>query len=208
VSVGTTSSPSSSRMPIPVVLESSKKKTPTCHLCGVEGHVQPHCNRMFVSSKSKVGDSLSSKTKPIGGESPKKKVLTCHHCGVEGHIRPFCYRLKRESVENGQTQRPMNRFVPRSVILGQPNVGRPRGATPSPPKCQNDEFLTKLSLLATQSSYIVEEINKLSLHAKNWNNASYVQNKSNHAWKKVIHASHVSQPPNTLREFGGSSSLH
>ena len=54
------------------------KFIPTCHYCGIVGHIRPHCFKL-----NGISDSYGS-FKP-----------TCHHCGVKGHIRPNCHELKK-----------------------------------------------------------------------------------------------------------------
>ncbi|KAG5544371.1 hypothetical protein RHGRI_016950 [Rhododendron griersonianum] len=162
-------------------------------------------NKTLVSTKAVVNSPSSSNSKPIVNTFFKKRVLTCHHCGVEGHIRPNCYRLRRELQKKGQTQRSQKRFIPRSVVLGQPNVERPRNTTLMQPKALNNDFLAQLNCLATQSSYIVKEIDKLTLLAKDMNGASLVHNKLNQVWKKVDRVSCVVQPLDTPKEFRGST---
>ncbi|KAI5324995.1 hypothetical protein L3X38_034068 [Prunus dulcis] len=89
---------------------------PTCHHCGVKGHIRPRCNALrnvsratnangfknHVSSlktcelaKSVLckSDKHSSLAK-FGFPKPKRFILTCHHCGTLGHIRPKCFELR------------------------------------------------------------------------------------------------------------------
>ena len=55
----------------------SFKFIPTCHHCGVVGHIRPHCYKL---NKIASHDSF----KPV-----------CHCCGIVGHIRPNCFKLNR-----------------------------------------------------------------------------------------------------------------
>ncbi|KAG5542284.1 hypothetical protein RHGRI_021972 [Rhododendron griersonianum] len=61
------------------------KFVPTCHYCGVTGHIRPHCRKMHESYTSHAHVA-----RPYGH---KYFVPTCHHCGIRGHIRPYCFAL-------------------------------------------------------------------------------------------------------------------
>ncbi|XP_058180238.1 uncharacterized protein LOC131298786 [Rhododendron vialii] len=159
-------------------------------------------NETLVSAKPVANLPSSSISKPIVHEFLEKRVLTCHHCGNEGHIRPKCYRLRRELRKKGQTQRPQKRFVPRGVVLGQSTLERPRNTSLKPFKNQDNDFFAQLNDLATQTSHIVKEINKLSVFAKifdvnalardrNLNGNSHTHAHSNKTWKKVENICHV-----------------
>jgi len=49
---------------------------PTCHNCGIIGHIRPHCNNLRATSYTHT-----------------VLIPICHHCGVKGHIRPKCLNL-------------------------------------------------------------------------------------------------------------------
>ena len=60
---------------------------PTCHLCGVVGHIRPNC--------SLLRQKLKSETRIVVRNTDILKfVLVCHFCGISGHIRPNCPKLK------------------------------------------------------------------------------------------------------------------
>ena len=66
------------------------KFVPTCHNCGVIGHIRPKCHKL-KREQNHVIRSL-----------PKKpswpKHIVCHHCGAFGHLRSHCskfHALKR-----------------------------------------------------------------------------------------------------------------
>ncbi|KAG5529102.1 hypothetical protein RHGRI_029688 [Rhododendron griersonianum] len=61
------------------------KFVPTCHYCGVTGHIRPHCRKMH--------ESYSSHAHIARSYSHNYFVPTCHHCGIRGHIRPYCFAL-------------------------------------------------------------------------------------------------------------------
>ena len=66
------------------------KFVPTCHHCGVIGHIRPQCHKL-KREQNHVARSLSKK--PSG-----HKHIVCHHCGAFGHLRPHCskfHTLKR-----------------------------------------------------------------------------------------------------------------
>ena len=65
----------------PKVLEESKF-VPTCHHCGVIGHIRPQCSKL-KREQNHVAKSLPKK--PSG-----PKHIFCHHCDAFGHLRPQC----------------------------------------------------------------------------------------------------------------------
>ena len=60
---------------------------PTCHLCGVVGHIRPNCSLLRQKPKSENRFAVRNTDIP-------KFVFVCHFCGVHGHIRPNCHKLK------------------------------------------------------------------------------------------------------------------
>ena len=60
---------------------------PTCHLCGVVGHIRPNWSLLRQKSKSENRFVVRNTDVP-------KFVLVCHFCGVHGYIRPNCHKLK------------------------------------------------------------------------------------------------------------------
>ena len=62
----------------PKALDRSKF-VPTCHHCGVIGHIRPQCHKLKKEQKHVVR-SLSKK---LSGP----KHIVCHHCGAFGHLR-------------------------------------------------------------------------------------------------------------------------
>ena len=72
----------------PIVREHNKSDfMPTCHLCGVVGHIRPNCFLLRQKPKSKNRFAVRNIDVP-------KFVPICHFCGVFGHIRPSCHKLK------------------------------------------------------------------------------------------------------------------
>ena len=66
------------------------KFVPTCHHCGVIGHIRPQCHKL-KREQNHVTRSLSKK--PSG-----PKHIICHHCDAFGHLRPHSskfHALKR-----------------------------------------------------------------------------------------------------------------
>ena len=61
----------------PKVLDGSKF-VPTCHNCGVIGHIKPQCHKL----KRDQSHVRSLPKKPSG-----PKHIVCHHCGTFGHLR-------------------------------------------------------------------------------------------------------------------------
>ena len=73
----------------PKALDRSKF-VPTCHHCGVIGHIRPQCHKL-KREQNHVARCLSKK--PNG-----HKHIVCHHCDAFGHLRPHCskfHALKR-----------------------------------------------------------------------------------------------------------------
>ena len=60
---------------------------PTCHLCGVVGHIRLNCSLFRQKPKSETRFAVRNTDVP-------KIVPVCHICGVSGHIRPNCHKLK------------------------------------------------------------------------------------------------------------------
>ena len=69
----------------PKVLDGSKF-VPTCHHCGVIGHIRPQCHKL-KRERNHVTRSLPKKS---GGN----KHIVCHHCGAFGHLRPHCSKFQ------------------------------------------------------------------------------------------------------------------
>ena len=66
------------------------KFVPTCHHCGVIGHIRPQRHKL-KREQNQVGRSLPKK--PSG-----PKHIVCHHCGAFGHLKSHCskfHALKR-----------------------------------------------------------------------------------------------------------------
>lgn len=71
----------------PTVREHNKNVfVPTCHLCGVVGHIRPNCSLLRQKPKSETRFAVRNTDVP-------KFVPVCHFCGVHGHIRPNCHKL-------------------------------------------------------------------------------------------------------------------
>ena len=60
---------------------------PTCHLCGVVGHIRSNCSLLRQKPKSEPRFAVRNTDVP-------KFVPVYHFCGVCGHIRPNCHKLK------------------------------------------------------------------------------------------------------------------
>ena len=68
----------------PKVLDGSKF-VPTCHHCGVTGHIKPQCHKL---KRERNYVSRSFPKKPSG-----PKHIVCHHCGIFIHVRPHCSKF-------------------------------------------------------------------------------------------------------------------
>ena len=60
---------------------------PTCHLCGVVGHIRPNYSLLRQKPKSKTRSIVQN-------SDVFKFVHVSHFCGLSGHIRPNCHKLK------------------------------------------------------------------------------------------------------------------
>ena len=70
----------------PTVREHNKSVfVPTCHLCGVVGHIRPNCSLLRQKPKSEIRCVVTN---------VPKFVPVYHFCGVPGHIRHNCHKLK------------------------------------------------------------------------------------------------------------------
>jgi predicted nuclease with TOPRIM domain len=98
----------------PLVKQTQGKFVPTCHHCGIIGHIRPNC-RKFKAAPKKENQAATSTLqgkkgkkihlehhafyhKPRVMHHPRKLpsqrfIPTCHHCGKIGHIRPKCFQL-------------------------------------------------------------------------------------------------------------------
>ena len=72
----------------PTIREHNKSIfVPTCHLCGVVGHIRSNCPLLRKKPKSDNRFAVRNTDVP-------KFVPVCHFCVVHGHIRPNCHNLK------------------------------------------------------------------------------------------------------------------
>ena len=72
----------------PTVREHNKSVfMPTCHLCGVVGHIRPNCSLLRQKPKSETRFAVRNSDVP-------KFVPVCHFCGASGHIRSNRHKLK------------------------------------------------------------------------------------------------------------------
>ena len=68
----------------PKVLDGSKF-VPTCHHCGMIGHIRPQCHKL----KREQNHIARSLYKKLSGP----KYIICHHCGTFGRLRPHCSKF-------------------------------------------------------------------------------------------------------------------
>ena len=72
----------------PTVREHNKSIfVPTCHLCGVVGHIRLNCSLLRQKQKFETRFAVRNTDVP-------NFVHVCHFCGVSDHIRPNCHKLK------------------------------------------------------------------------------------------------------------------
>ncbi|KAG5543019.1 hypothetical protein RHGRI_015940 [Rhododendron griersonianum] len=96
---------------------SSSKFKPTCHNCGMIGHIRPHCKKLHASCISNAPEKMNLC-------KHAQFVPTCHFCGMKGHIRPNCFKLHGYPIAPlnyrrshnyfyfDRTQRPRQRVFP------------------------------------------------------------------------------------------------
>ena len=65
---------------------SGSKFVPTCHQCGVIGHIRSQCSML------KKEQNHGARSLPKMPSGPKHTV--CHHCGAFGHLRPHCSKFQ------------------------------------------------------------------------------------------------------------------
>ena len=71
------------------VLDGSKF-VPTCHHCGVIGHIRPQCHKLKREQNHIIRSLPKKPSRP--------KHIVCHYYGAFGHLRPHCskfHALKR-----------------------------------------------------------------------------------------------------------------
>ena len=68
----------------PKVLDGSKF-VPTCHHCGVIGHIRPQCHKLKIEQNHIVRSLLKKSSGP--------KYIVCHHCGELSHLRPHYFKF-------------------------------------------------------------------------------------------------------------------
>ena len=72
----------------PTIREHNKSIfVPTCHICGVVGHIRSNCSLLRQKPKFETRFVVRNIDVP-------KFVPVCHFCGVRGHIHPNCHKLK------------------------------------------------------------------------------------------------------------------
>ena len=72
----------------PIVREHNKFVfVPTCHLCGIVGHIRPNCFLLRQKPKYETRFVVRNIDVP-------QFVPVCHFCGVFGHIRSNCHKFK------------------------------------------------------------------------------------------------------------------
>ena len=69
----------------PKALDGSKF-VPTCHHCGVIGHIRSQCHRL-KREQNQVARSIPKK-------SSGPKHIVCHHCGAFDHLKPHCSKFQ------------------------------------------------------------------------------------------------------------------
>jgi hypothetical protein len=98
---------------------STVRSLPTCHHCGIVGHIRPNCGQLKFprtwnkknAPKKEKDVEEHSKTKYVPPH--RKFVLICHHCGLSGNIRPKCphvlvqrSKVKELSKKDSDSTRP------------------------------------------------------------------------------------------------------
>jgi hypothetical protein len=80
---------------------STERSLPTCHHCGMVGHIRPNWDQLKLSrtwnnknapkkEKDVEEHSMTKYVPPHRRQPIQKFVPICHHCGLSDHIRPKC----------------------------------------------------------------------------------------------------------------------
>jgi hypothetical protein len=83
----------------------SKQSQPSCHHCGVTGHIRPHCHQIqyqkpqIKKQEPKTGKSSSKSSKPHHAsrqkrQYPQRGSPSCRHNGKNGHTKAKYFREK------------------------------------------------------------------------------------------------------------------
>jgi hypothetical protein len=83
----------------------SKQSQPTCHHCGVTGHIRPHCHQIWhqkpwiKKQEPKIGKSSSKPSMPHHAsrqkrQYPQRGSPSCHHSGKNSHTKAKYFREK------------------------------------------------------------------------------------------------------------------
>lgn len=86
---------------------SNTRSLPTCHRCGIVGHIKQNCgqlnswrpwNKKDTPKKEKDVEELSKPkyVLPHKRQSSQRVVLSCYHCNITGHMRPHCPHIQAQ----------------------------------------------------------------------------------------------------------------
>jgi hypothetical protein len=103
---------------------STTRSLPTCHHCGMVGHIRPNCGHLnfprtwnkknaYKKDQDVKKNSKSKYVPPHKRQPTQRFVPTCHHCGINDHIRPKCPQLQALKSK-------VKKELPKKVTSGTP----------------------------------------------------------------------------------------
>jgi hypothetical protein len=152
------------------------KSLPTCHRCGMVGHIRSNCGQLNssrtwkytpVKNKGVEKDSKSKYVPPHKRLPTHRFVPTCHYCGISGHIRPNCPQkhgppsalVKKEPLRQvpfgirppKRHQAPRHQHGPQKYVLvnqsGKPKKNKSRHYKKKPLKPANQQFYEEMHII-------------------------------------------------------------
>lgn len=152
------------------------KSLPTCHHCGMVGHIRSNCGQLNSSKTWKdtpmnnkgVENDSKSKYVPSHKRLPTHRfVPTYHHCGISGHIRrnypqqhgPPSALVKKEPLRQAPSgirppkrhQDPRHQHGPHKYVIvnhsGKPKKNKSRHYKKKPLKPANQQFYEEMPII-------------------------------------------------------------
>ena len=120
---------------------SGSKFVPTCHHCGVIGHIRPQCSML---KKEQNHGARSLPKKPSG-----PKHIVCHRCSAFGHLRPHCSKF--QALKRIKRKEKLELFG-RCAMKAKPDLG------------ENGKLLKKVFDVLTSLSMCISGSYSSNLH--------------------------------------------